>query len=53
MGCMKGGYFDDRKIGREERKGSMRYAAEVKLRNMSRISFGEYLASLTGNEMLK
>jgi hypothetical protein len=48
---VRGGYFDVRIIGRKERKGSMDYAAEVKLWNVSRMSFGECFASVTGMQI--
>ena len=48
MGFVRGGYLDVGKIGRKERKGSMSHAAEVKLWNVSKMSFGECFASVTG-----
>ena len=52
MDFVRGGYLDVGKIGRKERKGSMSHAAEVKLWNVSRMSFGECFASVTGMQIL-
>ena len=49
--CVRGGYFDVGKIGRKERKGSMSHAAEVKLWNVSRMSFEECFASVAGMQI--
>jgi hypothetical protein len=48
MDFVRGGFFDVGKIGRKERKGSMSHAVEVKLWNVSKMSFGECFASVTG-----
>ena len=51
MDFVRGGYFHVGKIGREEWKGSMSHAAEVKLWNVSRMSFGECFASVAGMQI--
>jgi hypothetical protein len=54
MGFVRGGYFDVGMIGmigRKERKVSMNHAAEVKLWNVSMMSYGECFASVTGMQI--
>ena len=51
MDFVRGGYFHVGKIGREEWKGSMSHAAEVKLWNVSKMSFVECFASVTGMQI--
>ena len=51
MDCVRGGYFDVGKVRRKERKGSMSHAAEVKLWNVSKMSFRECFPSVAGMQI--